>query len=715
MSRTNTNDIQDLYRRALRHQADGQFEEALRAYDAIIRIRPDIAEVHFQVGRIFLEKSRFARAAIHLEAAMKIKPDETAVWRPYARALVCLGDGKKTADALRALGSAGLPRAAAREISTLLKRRQVRSRVATGNAGTREVERVVSLARSGKLAEAEAEAGQLARRYGNVALFANTLGTVQHRRKRIPEARASFERSLGIDETYAEAHNNLGRLLLESGESSAAGSHLQRALELTPLSPSVLTNMGLLVHQEGQTSDAERFFRRAVKSDPKFGEAFFALGRLFLERGDFANALVEFRKARVLGCDGPELLMSLGRAEELADNFSAAADCYDRVLKLDPDHALACNRRAVLCQQQGDFATAEELFRKAISLEPGRGEHYRLFSASHRFGTDDPLIPDMVRRFESADTDPADKVELGFALSKAMEDCARTEDVFRFLNAANALTRELHPYDIGDRIAEVRNVMEFFRHFDGSLPRIAGCTDFAPIFVTGLPRSGTTLVEQILSSHSSVTGAGELGEFSREAARLTINSGSYKSLADIGESDLRRLGKTYRKIILKRFPGAQRVTDKSIQTFLFAGLARLAMPNSRIVLVKRNPRDNLYSIYKNRFPHGTHLYSYDFEDTAEYFRQSLLVEEFWRERMPDGLCEISYDELIRDPEAQTRALLDACGLAWEDSCLEFHRNDRAVKTLSLFQVRQPIYASSVNSWKKYENDLRPLFDKLDLA
>ena len=236
-------EIPDLYRKALRHQAAGKLEEALRVYDAIIRVRPDIAEVHFQVGRIFLERSRFARAVTHLETARRIRPDEPAIWRPYARALICLDDRKKTADARRALRSAGLPSAATREVGSLLERKQARSRVATGKAQGIEVERVVSLARDGKLAEAEAAAGRLARLHPNDALFANTLGTIQHRRQRIPEARASFERSLRIDETYAEAHNNLGRLLLECGESAAAGSHLQRALELTPRSPAVLTNL----------------------------------------------------------------------------------------------------------------------------------------------------------------------------------------------------------------------------------------------------------------------------------------------------------------------------------------------------------------------------------------------------------------------------------------------------------------------------------------
>jgi len=595
-----------------------------------------------------------------------------------------------------------------------LKGDRTRTSVATGDTDPARIRALLALARDGRYQEAEELGERLRTSWPRVAPIANALGAVQRARGKITEARKSFERALAIDPEHGEAHNNLGRLLLDHGDMRLATDHLLAALLQTPGSPSVLTGIGLLARKIRKPDEAEAFFQRALKADTAYAEAAFELGRELLGRSRFMDARNALKKARSLGWKTPALLIALAKAEEGRGNGTAALEYYDRAIEQFPDHAPAYAGKAILCQHGGDFASAETLLRKAIELRPTRGEHYRLLSASHRFRDGDPLIDRMLSAFEREGTGTSDRMELGFALSKAMEDCAATDRVFGYLRTANRLMGELHPYDIGERISEVERVKAYFEDFDPNGFRISGRPDFAPIFVTGLPRSGTTLVEQILSSHSTVEGAGEFGHFSQEAARLTILPDSGTSVTELGENDLRRLGKSYLSRVRERFPKAVRVTDKSIQTFLFAGLVRLALPNAKIVLVRRNPRDNLYSIYKNRFPEGTHLYSYDFDDLASYYRTYVDIVDFWLERMPDCFHQISYDRLIADPVPETGALLEACDLEWEDGCLEFHRNRRAVTTLSVYQVRQPIYSSSVNAWKKHETELRPLFDRLDL-
>src|SRR5690606_18247052 len=234
-----------------------------------------------------------------------------------------------------------------------------------------------------------------------------------------------------------------------------------------------------------------------------------------------------------------------------------------------------------------------------------------------------------------------------------------------------------------------------FAGMDWHGTRIEGTTDFAPIFVTGMPRSGTTLIEQIIASHSSVTGAGEIGECARAAQVLITDPKNPMKMHPPAMDEIAGLGRRFETFIRERFPESDRITDKSIQTYMYLGLVKLALPKSRFVIVRRDPRDNLLSIYKNKFPDDTHLYAYDQRDLAKFYGTFVDMIDFWRERVPDWFYEVQYEDLVANPEEETRKLIAACGLEWEDACLSFHENKRKVETLSVYQVRQPITKASV--------------------
>jgi hypothetical protein len=304
-------------------------------------------------------------------------------------------------------------------------------------------------------------------------------------------------------------------------------------------------------------------------------------------------------------------------------------------------------------------------------------------------------------------------MQLQFALAKAMADTGRHDRVFRYLDPANAAMRAAFPYDVAQRRAEVDGLIAAFEGAD--FAPVADPDDTArPIFVTGLPRSGTTLVEQILASHSDVTGGGEMRFVLEEAYRLLGDPGrGFARLADLADSAVADFGRAYLDLLDRAVPGGGSVTDKSIQTHLVIGLVAKALPGARIVVVRRDPRDLGLSIYRNVFAPRTHLYAYDQADIAAYIATFEKMMAFWRARLPDRFAEIRYEDLVAEPEPQTRALIAAAGLDWQDDCLAFHQTERQVATLSIQQVRQPIHGGSAGGWRRYESDLAPMIAALE--
>jgi hypothetical protein len=298
---------------------------------------------------------------------------------------------------------------------------------------------------------------------------------------------------------------------------------------------------------------------------------------------------------------------------------------------------------------------------------------------------------------------------MAYALAKAMEDIRADDRLFGYLNEGNDLTARRYPYGFASDEASVRELQEAWspalvRRWAGQGP-----DEFSPIFVTGLPRSGTTLTEQIISSHPLVTAGGETGllhkPMSEAIARIAaegIEAGAALAAA----------GRDYVAEMRRQFPGRAIVTDKSISTYAHIGFVPLALPKAKIIVVRRDPRDSCLAILKQRFADGTHRYSNSMEWTAQFYRLFARQVAHWRQVAPETFIEVRYEDIVADLEGQARRMIEYCGLPWDEACLNFHENERRVKTLSSAQVRQPLYSSSVGAWKRYERDLAPLLEAL---
>ena len=710
----NPSQIPGIYADALKLQNAGKYDDALKKYSVILNINPKIAEVHFQVGRIFLTGQRYDKAVEHLKTAAGLKPGESAIWAAYSDAVTELSDDKETAECLAKARAARLPAQVLISLQDKLNPKIARSRTSIGSVRKDEIEPLLALMNSGDFSKAETSALTLQRKHPKVALIADILANAQARLNKTEDAIANFKKAIALDPNYAEAHNNYGGLLLKIGKPDEAMVEVRKALKIIPGLPLAHHNLGAIFARLGQRDEAIKRWKKALSLQPKAPETLRMLGSALSGEKKYFEAEEALLSTVKQNDRDAEAFTLLGQAQAAINKEDEARQNFTRALELNPKSSLANNRMAIFLQTIGEFDEAELFFRKSIELDPGNGDNYRVMVASYKLTPDDPLIQVMINQFDDPKTSDVDRRHFGFALSKVMEDTKNHSQVFKYLNTANALMRNDFPYDISMRKKEVSGVKAFFDGLDIPAQNIADTSDYAPIFVTGMPRSGTTLVEQIISSHSTVSGAGEVGYSAREAHKLMMKTnGEYKTFSELAQSDIAKLGHDYESFMRKGFPGAQRVSDKSIQTYTFMGLVKLALPKSRMIVVRRDPRDNLLSVYKNLFTEGTHLYSYNLSDLGAYYKMFLELIAFWQERIPDWFYVVDYEKLVANTEEESRKLIAACGLEWEDQCLDFHKNTRRVDTLSVFQVRQPIYSSSLKAWQRYEDELQELFTALE--
>ncbi|TCP61612.1 Tfp pilus assembly protein PilF [Rhodovulum bhavnagarense] len=704
-------EVKRIYHEAQQRLAAGDRDGAEALLRKVLAAHPDMPEALFAMGRIAMARGRSAEACVHFARAARARPTEAAIWQAWAQAAA--PDKAAARAVLKQARGAGLdPRHLAALERALAQGAPPRG-PRLGTLAPRQVQDLVALVNAGQLSKAEQRARALRQQHPDVAILADIHANTLARLGQTGPAQAAHEAAIRLDPDFVEARIGYGRFLSEHGEPARGVAQLRQAVTLAPGNGAALVALGLGLIRLGTTGEAIEVLTRAVRAQPKAPEPQFRLGQAYLQGRDYAAAASAFDKAIALGDRRAATYQALAQALDGAGRPEDALAAHDKAVAAAPDRPDTHGRRAIQLQQMGRFDEAEASFRRAIERAPQEGESYRLLVKGRKIAKDDPLIAEMETLYAREDLSEHSRMNLAFALAKAMEDSGQNDRVFGYLHRANALMRALYPYDITERRAEIDRVKAACARTDFTARRVAGTTDYAPIFVTGMPRSGTTLVEQIIASHSRVTGGGELGFLVPETlALMGDGAGGLRDVAALDDAELAGLGRRAEAHFRMRLPGSDIVTDKSIQTYLLAGPVHLALPNARIVVVHRDPRDTCLSIYKNIFAEGTHGYAYALRDLGLYYRMFLEIVAFWREKLPGVLYEIRYEDLIADPEGQARALIAACGLDWEDACLASHRTERRVATLSLHQVRQPIYASSMKAWQRHEDDLAELIEAL---
>jgi tetratricopeptide (TPR) repeat protein len=470
-------------------------------------------------------------------------------------------------------------------------------------------------------------------------------------------------------------------------------------------------NLGLIRLSLGECQDAVGHLRKALCRRPSFAEAHNALAVALGALGRHDESVAHFEKALEISPDFAEAHCNLGAVLQPLGRHGEALAHFERALAIKPDFAEAHHGRGAALRTFGRLDEVQLALERAIELAPRKAEFYRSLAESKRFVDGDPLLAliEAVAR-DLASFSEEEQTHLRFALGKVYADLGQHERSFSHLVDGNALKRKQIIYDEAAALGRFELTRALFSAEVIGERSGLGDPCPAPVFIIGMPRSGTTLVEQILASHPKVHGAGELNHFEAAVAGL---GGPHGTPPDVGGEELRRISGRYLDRVRSLAPAAERITDKMPANFRYAGLIHLALPNARIIHIRRDPVDTCLSCFSILFG-GDQPYAYDLGELGRYYRAYLSLMDHWRGVLPQGvMLEVQYEDMVTDFERQARRIVAHCGLEWDDACLDFYNTQRPVWTASAVQVRQPIYRSSIGRWRPYKSMLRPLLEALN--
>jgi tetratricopeptide (TPR) repeat protein len=543
--------------------------------------------------------------------------------------------------------------------------------------------------------------------------------------KKLGEALVALDRGREADEAFEEFFEldpskgdvALALVDLRAGRKPEAVDKLRKILRETPDNVDAMRALaGIYLRDGEQLSDAEALLRRATELAPDFEALWMLLGTLLIESNRHADALGCFNRVTTLDPEHATAWSGLGNAHAHMGDASKAAACYRRAIELNPGVPANYMSLGHALKTLGDQGGALEAYRGAIARKAEFGEVYWSMANLKVFRFDEAEVAAMEQQLARPDLEANADVHFRFALGKAYEDKGDFDTAWQYYDSGNQRQRKrvVHdPVQFEVRHEEIRDV--FDREF---LARHAGAGYEAPdpIFIVGLPRSGSTLIEQILASHSQVEGTAELPAL----GRLAVSVGRYRpdhrqyplSVRDLRSKDFRAYGKQYiEETRAQRFTDSPFFTDKLPNNFSHVGFAHLILPNAKIINARRHPFDSCLGSYKQLFGAGQD-FTYDMTELALYYREYHEIMQHWHEVLPGKVLDVHYEETVTDLETQVRRILDHCGLPFEEACLRFHETRRAVRTASSEQVRQPLYSSALGYWRHYEKHLQVWRDEL---
>jgi tetratricopeptide (TPR) repeat protein len=610
------------------------------------------------------------------------------------------------------------------------------------------------LRQQGKTDEAASALEEAIRLDPNNAQALNNLGITYYERRQPKVAIDYYRRALEGRPDMAEASNNLGNALRAVGDGEGALQAYQDALVHRERYAEAYNNLGTLLQQRGELDEAEHALRKAIQQNPRYIEAYNNLANLYVARKNDVEALRVLGDALKVEPTNPQTLLITGRvqmrrgahvlAEQAAraviakdpenaealtvlgqllhetDRYDEAIEVLERSLKSNPENPEALNFYGVALKSVGRLDEARDFILKALRRNDNMFGAYANLNDLVDFseGEGEELFNRMDAIFASARNPQADHfLPLHFAYAKALDDRGEHERALGHYITGGKMKRAQLTYDEAETHGFFDKIRAAFPKEVFAERKFAGLDDDRPVFIVGMPRSGSTLVEQILSSHPDIYGAGEVKYLSMALGKLRDRFPSLPKypdmMAKISPPQMEIVANTYLQLLTTSSGDKMRVTDKLLTNYFFVGLIHLLFPNAKIIHTQRDPVDTCLSgftkLFKDDMPH-----SYDLTELGHYYAKYRELMKHWDQVLPEGvMTNVQYEDVVADTEKEARRLIDFLGLPWNPKCVDFHKSDRPVKTASVAQVRKPIYKTAVKRWKKYGDGLQPLVDAIE--
>jgi len=673
----------------------GRYEVAVEYLERAIRFQANVAPFHDTLGETYRALRKLPEAIACFRRAVELKPD-------YDQAHFNLGNALKDQGNLEA--------AADQYRQTLgLKPGHAEAHINLGN----------TLKLQGKSHEAvccyrralELKAGSAEANYN--------LGIALKEQGKPEEAVGCYRRALELKPEFAEANYNLGIALKDQGDTDGAIACYRRAVELKPDYAEAHINLGIALYDQGKSDEAIACYCRALELRPDDAGAHGNLGIALHDLGKLDEATACYRRVLELKPDDAEAQGNLGVALNDLGKLDEAIACYRRALERKPFDAKAHNNLGIVLEEIGDLRGAEDCFRAALRHDPRSAfAHHKLaVLLGGRLPQQD--LAAQRRLLEDVTSTDAERLLLHFGLAYVLDALGEYAEAAGHLDRGNALQlsewrKRGRQYDPQEHELLVTRIIggctpEFFERVRGF-----GLESEVPVFVVGLPRSGTTLIEQILAAHSQVFGAGELKLAHDTLATLGgENTDFTDSLRQLDRTTVQRLALRHLERLRQLDPTALRIVDKMPENYLYLGLLASLFPRAKLIHCRRDLRDVAVSCWMTHFQQVR--WSNDPQHIASRFHQYQRVMEHWSRVLPAPLLEVDYEETVADLEGVARRLVAWCGLKWESGCLGFHQAKRPVKTASAAQVRQPVFKTSLRRWQHYEQSLAALLNELAIS
>lgn len=525
------------------------------------------------------------------------------------------------------------------------------------------------------------------------------------------EAEKILRGILATNNQFHPAIHMLGQLAFQSGRDDIAAKLFHQAATIDPKNAGYHRDFAETLFFMGHYKDTLMAINRSIQINQNDPKAHFIAGNGLMHMGENEQAIKAFKHTIKMDPNHSFAHNNLGSVYEKEDKLKEAKNHYELAMKVDQSNVLAINNLATLLTAEGDLDKAKKLLNQIIKTKPDYIEAHHNLSALKRYKEGDEHIAILLSLLESVEQIPLDnKYRLYFILGKVHADLKDYDKAFEFYELGNNLKRSTFEYYEDRFIENVEKIKAIYSKENIGKEKVTKSNKPVPIFVVGMPRSGSTLVEQILASHSEIFGAGELTILSEYVNEIIQNYP--EDIEKLSDQELQKIGGKYLDKISAFDPNAKYIVDKNPGNFLYAGLIKKILPEALIINTNRNAMDCCVSNYTHLFLDTIH-YTNDLGELGRYFNIYSDLMAHWRSVLPNEmLYDISYEDVVDNLEQEAKSLIEFTGLDWEESCLEFHKKKSNVKTASAAQVRKPIYKSSVERWRVYEEHLGPLISAL---